>query len=290
MDKFKGVFTALLTPFNSDWSINGKALEKLIETNIEKGADGFYVNGSTAEVFLLSDEERRRIYRLVSEIVGGRRTLIAHIGCVSTLQTIEYGKLARDLGYDAVSSVAPFYYKFTQDEIRSHYMMTAEAVGLPMILYNIPAMSGVSMTAGQIGEFLRDGRFLGVKHTSSDFFALQQVKAAFPDKIVYNGYDEMFLAGLSMGADGGIGSTYNFMADRFVRIRRLYEKGDMKGALREQGIANDIITALCKLGVARGEKAVMKLLGNDLGEARPPYARLTREDLEFAEKNILPLL
>ena len=290
MEKFKGIFTALLTPFNSDWSLNEKALEQLIELNIEKGVDGFYVNGSTAEVFMLTEEERRRLYKLVSEIVGGRRTLIAHIGCVSTLQTIEYGRLARQLGYDAISSVAPFYYKFTFDEIKSHYFMTVDSVGLPMIIYNFPAMSGVSLSADQIGEFLCDDRFIGVKHTSSDYFALQQFKADYPGKIIYNGYDETFLAGLAMGADGGIGSTYNFMADKFIRIKRLYESGDTAGALREQGVANAIIRALCKLGVARGEKAVMKLMGIDLGDARPPYKKLTREDLDFAEKTIMPLL
>ena len=290
MEKFKGIFTALLTPFNSDWSLNEKALEQLIELNIEKGVDGFYVNGSTAEVFMLTEEERRRLYKLVSEIVGGRRTLIAHIGCVSTLQTIEYGRLARQLGYDAVSSVAPFYYKFTFDEIKSHYFMTVDSVGLPMIIYNFPAMSGVSLSADQIGEFLCDDRFIGVKHTSSDYFALQQFKADYPGKIIYNGYDETFLAGLAMGADGGIGSTYNFMADKFIRIKRLYESGDTAGALREQGVANAIIRALCKLGVARGEKAVMKLMGIDLGDARPPYKKLTREDFDFAEKTIMPLL
>ena len=290
MEKFKGIFTALLTPFNSDWSLNEKALEQLIELNIEKGVDGFYVNGSTAEVFMLTEEERRRLYKLVSEIVGGRRTLIAHIGCVSTLQTIEYGRLARQLGYDAISSVAPFYYKFTFDEIKSHYFMTVDSVGLPMIIYNFPAMSGVSLSADQIGEFLCDDRFIGVKHTSSDYFALQQFKADYPGKIIYNGYDETFLAGLAMGADGGIGSTYNLMADKFIRIKRLYESGDTAGALREQGVANAIIRALCKLGVARGEKAVMKLMGIDLGDARPPYKKLTREDFDFAEKTIMPLL
>jgi len=290
MEKFKGIFTALLTPFNSDWSLNEKALEQLIELNIEKGVDGFYVNGSTAEVFMLTEEERRRLYKLVSEIVGGRRTLIAHIGCVSTLQTIEYGRLARQLGYDAISSVAPFYYKFTFDEIKSHYFMTVDSVGLPMIIYNFPAMSGVSLSADQIGEFLCDDRFIGVKHTSSDYFALQQFKADYPGKIIYNGYDETFLAGLAMGADGGIGSTYNLMADKFIRIKRLYESGDTAGALREQGVANAIIRALCKLEVARGEKAVMKLMGIDLGDARPPYKKLTREDFDFAEKTIMPLL
>ena len=113
MNKFKGIFPALLTPFNEKDEINEKALEKLIEYNIQKGVTGFYVGGSTAEAFLLSDEERLQVYRLVKEIVGKRCTLIAHIGCISTGQTIMFGECVQSLGYDAVSAVAPFYYKFT---------------------------------------------------------------------------------------------------------------------------------------------------------------------------------
>ena len=97
---------------------------------------------------------------------------------------MEYGKLAETYHYDAISSVAPFYYKFTFDEIKSHYYMIVDEVNLPMVIYNIPSYSGVALTADNIGEFLCDERFIGVKHTSNDYFALEQFKAKFPDKFV----------------------------------------------------------------------------------------------------------
>ena len=290
MNYFKGVYTALLTPFDKNGKINEKVLEQHIETNIKKGVNGFYVNGSTAEVFLLSEEERKYLYELVKDIVGDRCTLIAHIGSVGTLQTIEYGKIAEKLGYDAISAVAPFYYNFSFEEIKQHYFMTVDNVNLPMIIYNFPKFSGVSLSADNIGEFLQDARFLGVKHTSNDFFALEQMKAKFTDKIFYNGFDEMFLAGIAMGADGGIGSTYNLMADKFVKIKALFEAGRITEAQAIQKDVNKIVTALCKVGVMQGEKAVLTLLGYDFGDARPPYRKLTKEDLVFLEKNILPLL
>ena len=290
MKNFKGIFTALLTPFDDKNKINEKSLEQLIEMNIKKGVDGFYVSGSTAEAFLLTEEERRHLYKLVKDIVGNRCTLIAHIGCVGTLQTIDYGKYVESLGYDAISSVAPFYYKFSFEEIKQHYYMTVNNVNLPMIIYNIPNFSGVSLTPANIGEFLCDERFIGVKHTSNDYFAMQQFKAAFPEKVIYNGFDEMFLAGLSMGADGGIGSTYNFMAEKFVKIKQHFDKNKIKQAQSIQADVNKIVSALCKVGVFQGEKAVLSLMGIDFGDARPPFSKLSKDDVSFVEKNILPLL
>jgi len=239
---------------------------------------------------LLSEEERKYLYRFIKEVVGDRCTLIAHVGSVGTLQTIEYGKLAEKLGYDAISSVAPFYYNFSLEEIKQHYFTTVDHVNLPMIVYNFPKFSGVSFSREDFAEFLRDDRFLGIKHTSSDFFVLEQLKTDFPDKVIYNGYDEMFLSGIAMGADGGIGSTYNFMADKFVKIKALFDAGQVSEAQRVQREVNKIIAALCKVGVMQGEKAILTLMGYDFGNARPPYRKLSKEDVEFLERSVLPLL
>ena len=100
----------------------------------------------------------------------------------------------------------------------------------------------------------------------------------------------MFLAGLVSGADGGIGSTYNIMADKFVKIKELFENNQLKEAQEIQQDVNKIITALCKVGVMQGEKAVLKLLGYDFGDARPPFKTLHSEDFKYLEKNVLPLL
>lgn len=290
LNKFKGIFPALLTPFNEKNEINEKALEKLIEYNIQKGVTGFYVGGSTAEAFLLSDEERLQVYKLVKEIVGKRCTLIAHIGCISTRQTIMFGEYAQSLGYDAISAVAPFYYKFTFDEIKQHYFDVVDRVDLPMLIYNFPAFSGVNLTTENLKEFLNDERFIGVKHTSNDYFALEQFKTAFPNKIFYNGFDEMFLAGLSMGADGGVGSTYNFMAEKFIKMQQLFNEEKHSEAFEVQQTANKIIAALIKVGVFQGEKAVLNMLGFDFGDVRAPFKGISKENYDYIEKTVLPLL
>ncbi len=114
-----------------------------------------------------------------------------------------------------------------------------------MLVYHIPAFSGVSMGMKEMRSFFEDEKFMGIKYTSNDFFTLEQCKSAFPDKIVYNGYDEMLSAGLAMGADGGIGSTYNFMAEKFVKIYELFRASKLDEAKEIQREANRIITILC---------------------------------------------
>lgn len=289
-EKFKGIFPALLTPFDGQDRVDTEVLGRLVDYNLQKGVDGFYVAGSTAEVFLLDAKERLAVMEAVSSRAGGKCTLIAHIGCISTKQAIEYAREAKEMGYDAISSVAPFYYKFSFEEIRRYYFDIVDAVDLPMLIYNFPAFSGVNLTTDNIREFLADDRFLGVKHTSSDFYALEQFKAGFPDKVVYNGYDEMFLAGLSMGADGGIGSTFNFMAEKYIEIRRLFQENDMSAAQALQREVNTILRALVEVGVMQGEKAIMEGLGFPLGQARSPFAPLSGAQKEKLLRLTLPTL
>ncbi|MBO5240335.1 MAG: N-acetylneuraminate lyase [Clostridia bacterium] len=289
MDKFKGIFPALLTPFNKNGEINEKELKKLVRFNLEKGATGFYVGGSTAEAFLLSTQERKKVMEIVRDCADSA-TLLAHVGSVNEREAIELGEYASRLGYDAVSSVAPFYYKFSFEEIRNYYFRVADASKLPMLVYHFPAFSGVNMGVKEISQFLSDERFIGIKYTSNDFFTMERCKTAFPNKLVYNGYDEMFLAGLSMGADGGIGSTYNFMADKFVKIKKLFEKNKMTEAQALQQEANGIISVLCSIGVMQAEKEVLNQLGFDFGICRKPFGEPTEEQKKLIAEKIIPLL
>lgn len=271
-----GIFPALLTPFSAD-GINRKALEALVEYNIQKGVSGFYVAGSTGEAFLLSEDERKYIYEVVAEKAAGRVRLIAHVGDISTDRAVRYAVRARELGYDAVSAVSPFYYGFSFAEIKNYYRDISRRSEMPMIMYNIPGTSGVKFSASQIAEILSDEYVIGLKHTSNDYFALEQIKTAFPDKVILNGFDEMLLCGLCMGADGGIGSTYNYMAEKFIAIRRLFKENRIAEALEIQREANRIIRVLIEVGGMQMNKEVLCQMGFDFGVARAPFAELSAE-------------
>lgn len=283
----KGIFTALLTPFDGQDRVNERQLEALVKHNLNMGVSGFYVGGSTAEAFLLSQQERMEILEIVRS-AAPEATLIAHIGTIRETDAIELGVYARKLGYDLISSVTPFYYRFTFREIRDYYFRVADACGLPILVYHIPAFSGVSLGQQELREFLSDPRFAGIKYTSNDFFAMEQCKSCFPDKIVYNGYDEMFLAGLSMGADGAIGSTYNFMADKFVKIYELFRENRLSEARQLQQEANRIIAVLCRVGVMQAEKEVLNQLGFDFGICRRPFGVPTEEEKSLIAREIIP--
>ena len=284
-DSLKGIYPALLTPFKNG-NVNANVLKDLIAYNIKKGVAGFYVGGSTAEAFMLSDAERNQVYSIAADAAGDKVNLIAHVGCISTNQAIEFAKTAKSLGYQAISAIAPFYYKFSFEQIKKYYFDIVDAVDMPMIIYNFPNFSGVNLSVEQVSEFFCDPRFIGIKHTSNDFFALEQFKTHFPEKLVFNGFDEMLMSGLAMGADGGIGSTYNFMAEKFIAIQNLVEAKRFDEALEIQREANRIIKALCKVGVMEGEKEVLCQLGFDFGTARAPFSVLTDDQKKFIKENI----
>lgn len=289
MEKFRGIFTALLTPYDEKNKINEKALEKLVKFNVDMGVKGFYVGGSTAEAFFLSTDERKLIMDIVKDTAPDH-TLIAHIGSLDERVAIELGKHANKRSYDLVSSVAPFYFKYGFEEIKNYYIRLADNAALPMLVYHFPGFSGVNMGIKEMSAFLEDDRFIGFKFTSNDFFTLERCKAYYPNKLIYNGFDEMFLCGLSMGADGGIGSTYNFMADKYVKIQKLFAEGKIAEAQKIQVEANAITEAMIKAGVMQSEKAVLTALGIPMGQCRDPFGKLEGEKLDELLSFILPRL
>ena len=286
---YNGIYTALLTPFDKNNKINEKALEQLVKHNVKLGVTGFYVGGSTAEAFLMSKDERKQIMEIVKATAPDKK-LIAHIGSVNENEALELSIHAKELGYDAISSVTPFYYKFSVEEIKGYYNRLAEGSGMPMLVYYIPALAGVSMGGSDIASFLQDDKFIGIKFTANDFFTMEQLKTKFPNKVVFNGYDEMFLSGLAMGADGGIGSTYNFMADKFVKIQDLFAKNEIEAAREVQREANRIITILIQCGVMQAEKEIMNQLGIEFGGCRKPFIDCTAEQKELLAKEVLPYI
>lgn len=272
-EKFKGIFTALLTPFTQDGSVDVTALEQLMNYNMKKGVSGFYVGGSTGEVFLLSPEERCTVYETCARVAKGKCTLIAHVGDLSTKNAITYAKMCEELGYDAISSVTPFYYKFSKDELVQYYRDIADAVNVPVLMYYIPALSGVAIGLDVFEQLLPDPRFLGVKFTGNDFFTFERLREKYPDKLLYNGYDEMFLCGMAMGADGAIGSTYNLMAEKFVKMAQLCKESNFVQAREIQHEANEIIADLVQNGNVNGalKFALTDLVGIDMGICRKPF-------------------
>ncbi len=288
-EKLTGILPALLTVFDEQ-GVDTKATGALTDKLLAAGVDGLYVGGSSGEMVLQSVEERKALLECVVEAAAGRGSVIAHVGALSTADTVELAKHAKTVGADAVSSVTPLYFKYSFREVKAYYARVAEAAELPVIIYNIPALTGMTLTAAQLGEILSIPGVGGMKFTASDFYQLERLRTAYPDHVFYNGSDEMLLSGLAAGADGGIGTTYNFQPARMVEIRKAYLAGDMKLALELQSTANRVIEVLLRNGVLPGSKVILNMMGFPAGLCREPFLPLEDAMLADLRENALPFL
>lgn len=272
--KLKGIMPALMTAFDTATeSISKENTAALVKKLKLAGVHGFYVGGSSGEMVLCSVKERMELLETVME-ASGDLTVIAHTGAMSTSDAILLSRHAESAGADAISSVTPLYYKYSFREIKYYYSRLCEAVNIPVIIYNIPALTGTALDFGQLSELLSIDGVGGIKFTSSDFFLLNRLKQEFPDKVFYNGCDEMLLSGLSAGADGGIGTTYNFMPEMFLSIYELFNNGRMKEANAVQSLANKIIAEVVSRGTLSASKQMICFSGLDYGVCREPLLPL----------------
>lgn len=283
IDKYKGIFPALVTPYKENGDIHEESLRKIIQLNMEKGVRGFYINGSTAETFTLSIEERKRLLDIVADEVNGRTTLIYHVGNIGTKDAMELARHGEKRKVDAISAVPPFYYQFRFEEVKGYYQDIMDSVNVPMIIYHFPAFSGVEFSSDECQELLQDERVIGIKHTSMNLYDLERFQGGGKN-IIFNGHDEVFLGSLSMGASGGIGSTFNMMADKFMEIQKLFEQGNHKEAFVIQQQVNNVIDAFIRVGVIQGIKYGLEKMGIPCNGCRKPFRELTLEDRLYLDK------
>ena len=273
--KLDGIMPALMTAFD-DNGIDIKRVGELVRKQASDGVHGFYVGGSSGEMVLCSTDERKKVLETVMENKGDL-AVIAHVGCLSTKDTVELSTHAKVCGADAVSSVTPLYYKYSFAEVKNYYRRIAEASDLPVIIYNIPGLTGTAYGYDQLCELLEIEGVLGMKFTSSDFFLLNRLVNTYPDKVFYNGSDEMLLSGLAAGAQGGIGTTYNFMPGLMVKIYSLARENKMDEAREVQSVANKAIATVLRNGVIPACKHLISLYGVPYGECREPFMPLDDE-------------
>lgn len=262
MRDLKGIFSALLVSFNEDGTINEKGLRQIIRHNIDKmKVDGLYVGGSTGENFMLSTEEKKEIFRIAKDEAKDQIALIAQVGSVNLKEAVELGKYATELGYDCLSAVTPFYYKFSFPEIKHYYDTIIAETGNNMIVYSIPFLTGVNMGIEQFGELYKNPKVLGVKFTAGDFYLLERLKKAYPNHLIWAGFDEMMLPAASLGVDGAIGSTFNVNGVRARQIFELTKAGKLAEALEIQHVTNDLIEGILANGLYLTIKELLKLEG-----------------------------
>ncbi len=279
-----GIVPALVTPFDGNGEVNYSELKRLVRLLLEEGADGFYVTGSTGECFLLTDEERVRIIATVAETVDGKVPVVAHVGKIGARLAAKLAVEAQKAGADAVSSVPPFYYDFKFEEIVRYYATITDATDLPMVVYNYPKFSGVTITSANLPLIMEKCRVGGLKYTDMNLYELERIRVQYPKLQVLFGRDEALLSALPLGIDGAIGSTYNIMLKKYKRIWAAYEAGNLKEAEALQHDACRVIDRLMKVRDITAEKYLLGRKGIMAGDCRPPFKPITEEEKRFLDE------
>ena len=286
---FRGIISAVVTPMHADESVNYAALETLAHAQLARGVEGFYCCGSSGEGPLLRFDERKQVLATLVNAAQGKVPVIAHVGTPRTQDAVELAKSAEQDGASAVSLVPPYYYKYSREEIIAYYRRVLDAISIPVILYNIPQFTGVELDSLSAEALLGDEQVLGVKHTSHNLYSLERMIARYPDKVFFNGFDEIFLSSLAAGATATVGTTVNLHPELFLALRTALRQGDIPKAQRLQQQINEVVENLVARGVFQSAKYLAGKGVVDTGPTREPFVALTatqREDLDALHQRL----
>jgi len=288
---FRGIMPALITPFDGEGSLLKDGLQSLMDFELSKGVRGFYINGSTGEGPILPAKRRMAMAEACVEANNGRGVIINHIASPDFEDALLLARHARTLPIQAISALAPnFYFGYTDDEIVDYYARLADAAELPLLVYATPSIQSPDIVS-LMDRVTSLPHVIGLKFTRYSYYELSLIKQLHAGDInVINGPDEMLLSGLAMGADGGIGSTYNVMPDRFVALYDSFMAGDLNKAREIQYGINRVIRVLLKYGqgnVIKSVKEALQMMGFDIGYAAAPAAAFTPEYRETFRTELL---
>ena len=232
---FSGLMPAMVTPFDERGEVDLTATEAVIERFIEAGVSGISPLGSTGEFSHLTGEERKRFAEEVVRIVGGRVPLVVGVGAAGTKEMVELARHAESVGADAVLVVSPFYWKIGEDALFKHFAIVAESVDIPVVIYNLPMLTGIDLSPSLIGRIAAEcPNVSGLKDTVTEYFhtvgALREVKRVRPDFSVLSGWEDLILPSLLAGADGSICAFANVAPELFVNLVRSAKDGDLQRA------------------------------------------------------------
>jgi 4-hydroxy-tetrahydrodipicolinate synthase len=267
---FKGVFTALVTPFRGG-AVDEAALVSLAERQIDAGVHGLVPVGTTGESATLSHEEHRRVVSLIAEIAAKRVPVIAGAGSNSTAEAIELARHAKASGADAVLIVAPYYNRPSQEGLFQHYSAIAAAVDLPLIVYNVPSRTSVDIADDTLARLARLPNIVGIKDATGDMSrASQQRLLCGPDWLMLSGDDASALGYMAHGGHGCISVTANIAPKACARFYDACLAGDWKGALALQDRLLRLHKALFADASPAPTKFALAHLGLCTDESRSP--------------------
>ena len=289
LEKYKGIIPAFYACYDENGEISPKRVRALTEYHIKKGVKGIYVNGSSGECIYQSVEDRKIVLENVMEVAKGKLTVIAHVACNNTKDSVELAKHAESLGVDAIAAIPPIYFHLPEYAIADYWnAMSAAAPNTDFVIYNIPQLAGVALTMNLFAKMRENPKVIGVKNSSMPVQDIQMFKAAAgEDYIIFNGPDEQFISGRVIGAEAGIGGTYGVMPELFLKMDELVKENRLDEAREVQYAANEVIYKMCSChgNMYAVIKEILRINENlDLGSVRAPLAELIEEDMPIVRE------
>lgn len=276
---FTGCATAIATPMKADGSINYEEFGKLIDWQIENGIDGLVICGTTGESATMTDEEHREVIRYGIERVNHRVPVIAGAGSNDTAYAVELSKEAEKAGADALLQVTPYYNKASQRGLVKHFSAIADAVNIPIVLYNVPSRTGVNIGIDAYKELAKHPNITAVKEASGNMDTIMQL-SAYTDLDIYSGNDDEALCCLALGGKGLISVTANVAPrDKHNEIMKFLE-GKHNEALEIQKKLLALDKAMFMDVNPIPVKAALNIMGFSAGECRLPLCTMTVEQVE----------
>lgn len=287
-EKYKAIIPAFYACYDEEGNISPERTRKLVKHFINKGVKGLYVCGSSGECIYQSKEERKLILENVMEEAKGKLTIIAHVASNNTKDSMELAAHAESLGVDAIAAIPPIYFKLPEYAIAKYWNdISSAAPNTDFFIYNIPQLTGIELTKSLLNIMLENPKVIGVKSSAMEVKDICDFKLyGKNDLIVFNGEDTQFLAGRSMGADGGIGGTYGVMPELYLKLNELFENRKMDEAIKLQYKITKIVNILtsCKSNLYAIQKEILRRRENlDIGGVRPPLHSYLKDDEEKIE-------
>ncbi|MCY3903589.1 MAG: dihydrodipicolinate synthase family protein [Caldilineaceae bacterium] len=290
MNKFRGIFPAIITPMTAEGGLNEEAFRQVMEFNIQAGVQGFWVAGGTGESILLDDAENRRIAEIAADQSQGRIANIMHVGAPTTERAARLAEHAAKAGVEAICCVPPFFYTQSDKGVVEHYRVVAAAADLPFFVYNLPSATGVEITPELMAK-IQEGvpQLAGLKHSAPYIPYVKTFAEMGLSCLIGNA--RLMLPGLLIGATGCVDGPPNMAPELWAAIWRAYEAGDIEAARAAQEKASSVSEALALPAKFHGViKAVIgQRLGIDCGDPRPPGEPLTADERAALAKKVVAL-
>lgn len=277
---FTGSGVAIVTPFLENHEIDYESLAELIEMHIARKTDAIIICGTTGEASAMPDDEHLAAIAFTVKQVNGRIPVIAGTGSNDTYHAINLSKRAEQLGADGLLSVTPYYNKANTSGLIAHFKAIADAVNIPIILYNVPSRTGVNFSISVLKELAKIDNIVALKEASGNISYLAQVAAEVPELYLYSGNDDMIVPTMALGGVGVISVVANIFPDETHDICEKFANGDIEGSRKLQLEMLDLINKLFIEVNPVPVKSAMKELGYRVGNLRLPLGPMNDDNLK----------